>query len=274
VPGGKGLNFARRALWGLSALSPASAWLFLTHGRKAAADYLAASVRLYRGYGVIPLNYTRTSWRRDFAIPAKPPEELFPEADFVTSPELLFPYHMYLGIRTHELILICQLIRALKPSRIVEFGIAGGRTTVNLAKHSPPDCQIIAVDPPDCGPRSFYQGTEFAQKITERLVDLTKADWKYLYDSVDFVFCDACDQYKDLAIESSVALSMVRLGGTVLWHDYGSGEDRTTYLNKLGEDLPLANFADTHLVCLRVASPDLLRRARLATRKEADRTSG
>lgn len=267
------MNPARRTLWGLFALSPAAIWLLLTRGKTASADYVTAAVRLYRGYGVIPLNYTRTSWRRDFELPVKGPEELFPEVDFVTVPELLFPFHMYLGIRTHELTTLCQLVRTLKPARIVEFGIAGGRTTVNLAKNSPPNCEIIAVDPPDAGPRTFYQGNPLSAKISERLVDLTKADWKSFYDSVDFVFCDACDQYNDLAIESAIGLSMVRLGGTILWHDYGSGEDRTKYLNDLGRELPLVNIQDTHLVCLRITTAALLEHARLVSQAKVAKGS-
>jgi predicted O-methyltransferase YrrM len=147
----------------------------------------------------------------------------------------------------------------MSPRRILEFGTAEGRTTINLALQAPEKTEVITVNAPPLGSVGvLYHGHPLESKITEVLVDLTRHDWTSYYNSIDFIFCDALDSLKGVAIETSIAFSMVRLGGIVLWHDYGSGEGRTQYLNGLSVDLPLRNIQDTCLVCLRVDTPELL----------------
>src|SRR5437899_2996422 len=112
----------RRALWGLFNLNPASVWLLARRGKTPAIDYLSTTVRLYRGYGIVPSYWDRSSWRRDFLVPSVAPAALFPEIDFLHGPEILFPFPRNLSVKTHELIFLCQLVRALRPMRILEFG--------------------------------------------------------------------------------------------------------------------------------------------------------
>jgi len=249
-------------MWGLFALNPAALWLLVRRGKSPAVDYLSSTVRLYRGYGAMPFHWDRSSWRSDFLVPRVAADELFPEVDFVRAPEILFPFPRNLSVKTHELIFLCQLVRSLRPSRILEFGTAEGRTTINLALHAPAESEVVTVNAPPASTFYFYQGHPVRPRITEILADLTKHDWTPYEDAVDFVFCDACDSFQGVALETAIAFSMIRQGGTVLWHDYGSGEGRTQYLNGLGRDLPLRNIQDTCLVCLRVSTQQLLEEVR------------
>jgi len=255
----------RRAAWGLFALNPATLWLLLRRGKTPAVDYLSTAVRVYRGYGKIPFHWDRSSWRSDFLVPKVSPNDVFPEIDFLRGPEILFPYPRELSVKTHELVFLCQLVRSLRPKRVLEFGTADGRTIINLAIQAPEDTELITVNAPLKPPGvvgSLYKGHPLQSRIQELLVDLTNHDWSRYKDAVDFVFCDACDSFQGVAIETAIAFLMIRQGGTVLWHDYGSGEGRTQYLNRLARDLPLRNIQDTCLVCLRINTRELLEEAR------------
>ncbi|PYV20282.1 MAG: hypothetical protein DMG24_23270, partial [Acidobacteria bacterium] len=144
-------------MWGLFALNPAALWLLVRRGKSPAVDYLSSTVRLYRGYGVMPFHWDRSSWRSDFLVPRVAADELFPEVDFVRAPEILFPFPRNLGVKTHELIFLCQLVRSLRPNRILEFGTAEGRTTINLALHAPEESEVVTVNAPPASPFYFYQ---------------------------------------------------------------------------------------------------------------------
>src|SRR5437870_1375528 len=203
----------RRAMWGLFALNPATLWLLVRRGKSPAVDYLSSTVRLYRGYGAMPFHWDRSSWRSDFLVPRVTPDELFPEADFVRAPEILFPYPRNLSVKTHELIFLCQLVRSLRPRRILEFGTAEGRTTINLAMHAPEETEVVTVDAAPTPANSvgyLYQGDPLRSRITEVLVDLTDHDWTPYEAAVDFIFCDACDSFQGVAIETAIAFSMIR----------------------------------------------------------------
>jgi predicted O-methyltransferase YrrM len=47
-----------------------------------------------------------------------------------------------------ELFCIAAVASAIEPARIVEFGTADGRTTLNLARNSPAHCQVVTINLP------------------------------------------------------------------------------------------------------------------------------
>jgi hypothetical protein len=246
-------------------LNPAAVWLLLSKGKTTAVSYLTASARLYTGYGKYPFLWNRSSWRSDILVPQVAPEELFPEIDFGRAPEILFPFPRELGVNPHELIFLSQLVRCLQPERILEFGTAEGRTTVNLALHAPEDAKVITINSRfDCENTVgvCYRNHPLASRITQILANLEDYDWGAYRNSIDFIFCDACDSFEGVAAETAIAFSIVRESGTILWHDYGTGRGRTKYLNQLSRRLPVFSVRDTCIVCLRVNTPEILEKVR------------
>jgi predicted O-methyltransferase YrrM len=85
-------------------------------------------------------------------LPEIPIEMLYPSID-LSQIELLYPLPRAGGVRVDELVIISAIVRHLKPKRLVEIGTAEGRTTLNLALHSPQDSEVITLDlPPDASP--------------------------------------------------------------------------------------------------------------------------
>ncbi|MCX7778121.1 MAG: class I SAM-dependent methyltransferase, partial [Armatimonadetes bacterium] len=170
-----------------------------------------------------------------------------------------------------ELIIICAIVRALNPKLIVEIGTCEGRTTINMALHSPEDAQLITLDlPPDSPPQGqkgaieggldyrqmgipkpglLFENHPLKRKIKLVLADSTKFDWTPYEGLVDLVFVDGAHDYESVAKDSENALSITKEGSVILWHDYGVVEGVTAALNKLSERYPIKHIDGTSIAC-------------------------
>lgn len=142
--GGRLRHGVRRALSGLAALNLNALRVLLTRGAGPAVEFVTQSHRLYSGYG-LPWKWSGLPWRSDLRIPQITAQELFPEVDFVRSPELLFPFPRDLSTMPHELMILAHVVEFLRPRRVVEFGTAEGRTALNIALHLPPDGEVVTL---------------------------------------------------------------------------------------------------------------------------------
>src|SRR5262249_21600807 len=70
--------------------------------------------------------------------------------------------------------------------------------------------------------------------------------------SADIVLCDACDQLDGLMAETAQAFTVVKPGGVIFRHDYGTAEGPTLFWNELSKELPVRHVQDTTLLCLRL----------------------
>jgi hypothetical protein len=230
-------------------------WLMMVRGWPVALDYLAQSWRLYSGFGRSH-HWERSFWRRDLQIPSKPIAEIFPEVDFSVSTELFYPMPRALGIATQELAVLCKVIRHMQPKRVVEFGTAEGRTAVNIANQLPPDGELITIDlfeiPGQNDVGYFYWNHPVRAKIKQLLGGVAAWDSRSCKASAEIVFLDACDLLPGLAAEVYQAFSVVKPGGVIFRHDYGSGRGVTGFWNWLAERLPIRHIEGTSLLCLRV----------------------
>jgi methyltransferase family protein len=253
----------RQLLLGLFSVNLAACKLFVGRGRKPAMEFVSYTYKLYSGYG-LPGPFHDMPWRSDCLLPRIPASEVFPEIDFTRSPELLFPFPRVLSVSPLELGVLALLVRHLQPKRVIEFGTAEGRTTLNLALYLPPDGEVLTIDLPQesasNGPGYLGSGHPVKARIRQLLGDVTQFDWTPYERSADLVFCDACDLYEGFAKETAAGLRVVRPGGVVLWHDYGFVRDRTAFLNELGCKLPVSHIEGTTIACLRVESPEFLKR--------------
>lgn len=246
-----------RLMSALSALNFNVVKLLLRSGRSSALDYLAQSHRLYSGFGR-PGHWTRPPWCRD-TVRSRTAGEIFPEIDFTKCAEMLFPMQRDLGISTQELNILSKVVGHFRPKKVVEFGTAEGRTAVNIAMQLPPDGEIITLDfPPVPGKNDvgyLYWEQPVKSKIKQVFCGVGTWDSKPHRESAEVVFCDACDLMPGIAAEVYQAFSVVKPGGVIFRHDYGSVKATTIFWNWLARELPVWNIQDTSLLCLR-ADPE------------------
>jgi hypothetical protein len=249
-----------RVLRALAALNLNAVRILLSKGIEPAVQYVTHSHRLYYGYG-LPWKWSSLPWRSDMEIPQVAVQEVFPEIDFTRSPELLYPFPRELGIHPHELMILAHVVRYLHPRRVIEFGTAEGRTALNLALHLPPEGEVITLDfPPIPGKNEvgyFYWDQPLKSKIKQVFSGVEDWDVNPYRASAEIVFCDACDQLPGLAAEMTQAFAVVKPGGVIFRHDYGSAEGPTLFWNRISRELPVRHLEGTTLVCLRVSSAEV-----------------
>jgi hypothetical protein len=252
---------AIRRLWsGLAAVNFNALRILLHKGTRPALNYVRFTHRLYSGYA-LPSAWSALSWRSNLQIEQIPVQDLFPDVDFSRSPELLFPFPRELSVYPHELMMLVRVIDCYQPMRVVEFGTAEGRTTLNIALHLPPGGEVITLDfPPIPGKNEvgyFYWEQPQKAKIKQIFSGVGTWDSASYRASADMVFCDACDQPAGLAEETLQAFTVVKPGGIIFRHDYGSAKGPTLFWNELSKELPVRHLEGTTLLCLRVSTPEI-----------------
>src|SRR5215475_5531411 len=244
----------------LSSLNLHALGLLASKGFSSAKAYVTYTHRLYGGYG-LPWIWSSLPWRKDMLIPPATAHEIFPDIDFNRSPELLHPFPRDLGVHPHELMILCHIVRKFQPARTIEFGTAEGRTALNLAHHAPENGEIVTLDlPPVPGFNEigyFYWDSPLKSKIKQIFGDVGTWDPEPYRSSADVVFCDACDQLPGLAQEMALAFAVVKPGGVILRHDYGSNEGTTKFWNQVGQHVPVRHIDGTNLLCLKVETAEL-----------------
>jgi hypothetical protein len=257
---GRPQSTVRSAFSGLAALNLNALRVFFRKGVAPAVQYITHTHRLYSGYG-LPWKWSGLPWRSDMKVPQVAVQDLFPEIDFTRSPELLFPFPRDLSTMPHELMIMAHVIRYLRPKRVIEFGTAEGRTALNFALHLPPDGEVVTLDfPPIPGKNEvgfFYWEQPLKSKIKQIFSGVDTWDSAPYRASAEMVFCDACDQLPGLAAETAQAFAVVKLGGVIFRHDYGSAEGPTLFWNEMSKELPVRHLEGTTLLCLRVSTSEV-----------------
>lgn len=160
--------------------------------------------------------------------------------------------------------------------RLFEFGTCTGKTAYLWARNQPPGGTVttLTLTPelagssqpaPGDDPRALayakaesqftrflYSGSEAEGQIEQRYGDSKRFDETAYAGTCDVVFVDGSHAYSYVVSDSAKAITMVRPGGLVLWHDYGPecpGVFRA--LNELAERMPLVHVAGTTLVAWR-----------------------
>jgi hypothetical protein len=250
----------RRVLKGLAAVNLNAFRVLATKGAGPAAQYVTQTHRLYAGYG-LPWKWSDLPWRSDMLVPQISVHELFPEIDFTRSPELLFPFPRDLSPMPHELMILAHVVSFLRPQRVIEFGTAEGRTALNFALHLPPEGEVVTLDfLPIPGKNEigyFYWDQPLKSKIKQIFSGVDTWDSTTYRASAEIVFCDACDQLPGLAAEAAQAFAVVKPGGVIFRHDYGSAQGPTLFWNDISKVLPVRHLEGTTLLCLRVSTPDI-----------------
>jgi predicted O-methyltransferase YrrM len=124
--------------------------------------------------------------------------------------------------------ILASLVALTQPHRLLEFGTCDGASTWHLWANAPSDAQITTLDLP-AGTKVAGSSDYNCQGITQRpllpnsprvrLIEIDSRDWKPDLQAVDFCFIDAGHSYECVKNDSQKALSVMRPGGLVLWHD-------------------------------------------------------
>jgi hypothetical protein len=177
------------------------------------------------------------------------------------------------GTTLEESFVLAQFAKSSKS--LFEFGTCTGRTTYLWALNSPASAKIttltLAPNQADSYTHTskdsqtdytvalkesvfsdfFYSNQPEEKKITQLYGDSKIFDEKPFKERFDLIFIDGSHAYSYVLSDSEKALSMLKPGGTILWHDYrGPWQATGVYkaLNELSKSLPLRHIASTSLV--------------------------
>ena len=139
-----------------------------------------------------------------------------------------------------ELVIIASLVRKTNPNLSFEIGTFDGRTALNMALNQNQGTEIVTLDLPAAEIESAIKpleasdikyilkdasGSRFAHRqssarIVQIYGDSAKYDFSKYKNKVDLMFVDGSHSYDYILNDSYIALSLVRQGGVILWHDY------------------------------------------------------
>lgn len=135
-----------------------------------------------------------------------------------------------------ELVYLASIVKATKPKTCLEIGTFNGRTTLHIALNAP-DAKIYTLDLPNEKREESFKNIELLfdnkkysylrNRIEPLYGDSKTFNSSFLKESVDFVFVDGAHSEDYLLNDSEIALSVIKPGGVIVWHDY-TGWDGVT----------------------------------------------
>ena len=213
-------------------------------------------------------------------IPVRSVYELFPQFErselgplASTAVHHIANDHTPGGISDYESWILCNL--AKHAENIFEFGTATGKTSYLLAANSPAQATIHTLTLAPAAHANYqheledakadfnsaieesafehfvYSDTSVEPKINQHFGDSKTFYFGPYRDTVDLVFIDGSHARSYVESDSNNALTMLRVGGYLVWHDY-RGPDITpgvfAAINILAKDLPLSQIKGTCMV--------------------------
>ena len=204
-------------------------------------------------------------------------DELFPEN---REARIILEHLPGGGISTpvDELAYLALVTKSVGPRFIFEIGTFRGRTALNFALNSPPDCVVYTLDlaPGDrkemqsetnaadsaiieeCVPGIDYRGKEEAGKIRQLLGNSLDFDFSPYDGKMNIVFVDGAHHYEAALSDTRNALRLVAAGGVILWHDfanYGDYNDVTRAVLDLVPPDDVFQIDNTQLALYRKPAP-------------------
>ena len=172
-----------------------------------------------------------------------------------------------------ELAMLAYITVATDPAKIFEIGTFRGRTALNFALNSAPECQVYTLDLPlwetdvqgaynssdvkivgASFPGSDYAGKSEAAKIVQLYGNSLRFDFSPYVGQMDLVFVDGAHHYEAAKSDTANALRMIRPGGVVIWHDFANYGDYNDVTRAVLEAVPPAEVVqleNTQLCCWR-----------------------
>lgn len=136
----------------------------------------------------------------------------------------------------HELLTLGAITRMIGPRHVVELGTFQGGSTLVMAANMADGGRIVTVDlDPSQRERhehglgtglqefdlgGLFRGTRYESMIEQRFSNTLDLHAEDLVGQADLVFIDADHSYAFVTRDTAKAMTFVRPGGWVLWHDY------------------------------------------------------
>lgn len=116
------------------------------------------------------------------------------------------------------------LLKSTEAKNILEIGTSYGHAAHMFALNSPEDAKILTLDVQTIEENqtvaSVFRGQETSSKITFKSSKLDGVLPTLEKGSFDFIFIDGDHGYEGAYSDSVSALTLVRPGGVICWHDY------------------------------------------------------
>ena len=208
-----------------------------------------------------------SSWAYGDA-PRVPIRELFPtiETEEVRI-ERVFDRDIVTSLTAKELLVLCSVVRHVRPQRILEIGTFDGNTTRNIAANAPDNARVTTIDlPPDWDgqlgipvspdrinvtPRETvgrqFRGSECEHKIRQVFGDSACLRWDQLGGPFDLIFIDGCHEYEYVRSDTQGAMRHISPRGLILWHDYGNFEGVSRAVDEVGTEMNVRAIQGTRL---------------------------
>jgi predicted O-methyltransferase YrrM len=171
-------------------------------------------------------------------------DELFPRME---AARIVLEHQRGGGINNpiDELAALAVITSQARPRRVFEIGTFRGRTALNFALNSPPECVVHTLDLPPTARDDFkkltnpddaaiiaqsdtgvdYRGKAGSGKIQQLFGDSTTFDFSPYHAQMDLVFVDGAHHYDAVVSDTRNALRMARPGGWIIWHDFANYGD-------------------------------------------------
>lgn len=211
--------------------------------------------------------YRITTWHHG-RLPRTHLTQVFPGIESV-SVNLLNLYQRKTGLSTDagELMALCAIERFMNAKNIVEIGTYDGNTALNLAANLPHAGRVTSIDLPPDWDRQFvydvpnshwnvtdrgkigiqYRGTPYEGRIRQVLGDSAKVDWQALDPPFDMIFIDGCHYRDYVQADTENALKHLRMGGVIVWHDYGDIKDVSRVVDETAKRITVRAIRGTRL---------------------------
>ncbi len=178
--------------------------------------------------------------------------------------------YTFSNVNPYELYCLICVAKLRATSEIFEIGTFDGATTWQLARHSP-ESKVYTIDLASSDMEELrsdmvaseidnvcankvgvrYQHTPEQTRIVQLYGDSTRYNYSEYFGKMDYVFVDACHEYKYVAADSATALRLIRRGGVILWHDYQRGWPGVVKaVDELLNEHPVMHIAGTTLAIL------------------------
>jgi len=225
----------------------------------------------------------------EFILPTRNLEDILPGADLAEVRMLprLIRSHLW-AMPEHELLTLGAITRMVAPNRVIEFGTFQGGSTLVMAANMDEGGRVVTIDL-DPSQRTthehglgtgllefdlgcLFRGTRFEQMIEQRYSNTLLVDDGDLVGGADLVFIDADHTYPFATRDTAKALTFVRPGGWLLWHDYTWAPENSECA---GVTKAVNDFFLQHGTCFHIAKTRFaIHRVAAATPGRSDRILG
>jgi len=157
-----------------------------------------------------------------------------------------------------DLARLALITKLLEPKKVFEIGTFRGRTALNFALNSPPDCTVYTLDLPPAAKQSArrrafahdakvidgslpglrYESKDVSGKIVQLYGDSQDFDFSPYFGKMDIVYVDGAHHYDAVRQDTINALKMLSPNGLLLWDDFADYGDQNDVTRAVLDVIP------------------------------------